>query len=41
LLGGFNAKTGMEDILKPTIESLHKISNDTAIKVVYLPYPKI
>jgi hypothetical protein len=34
-------KTSVEDIFKPTIESLHKISNDTGIKVVNLPYPKI
>jgi hypothetical protein len=36
LLGDFNAKVGMEDIFKPTIgnESLHKISNDNAVRVV-------
>jgi exonuclease III len=33
LLGDFNAKTGKEDIIKPTIgnESLHKISNDNGV----------
>jgi hypothetical protein len=28
LLGNFSAKVGREDIFKPTIESLHEISND-------------
>jgi hypothetical protein len=42
LLGDFNAKVGREDIFKPTIgnESLHDISNDTAVRVV-LPHLKI
>jgi hypothetical protein len=36
LLGGFYAKTGREDIFKPTIgnESLHEISNDNGVRVV-------
>jgi hypothetical protein len=36
LIGDFNAKVGREDIFKPTIgnESLHKISNDTEVRVV-------
>jgi endonuclease/exonuclease/phosphatase family metal-dependent hydrolase len=36
LLGDFNAKVGREDIFKPTIgnESLHKISNDTGVRLV-------
>jgi hypothetical protein len=35
LLADFNAKVGREDIFKPTIdnESLHKISNDNAVRV--------
>jgi hypothetical protein len=36
LLGDFNAKVGREDIFKLTVgnESLHKISNDTGVRVV-------
>jgi hypothetical protein len=36
LLGGFYNKVGREDIFKPTIEneSLHKISNDTGVRIV-------
>jgi hypothetical protein len=36
LLGDFNAKVGREDIFKLTIgnESLHKISNDTGVRLV-------
>jgi hypothetical protein len=37
LLGDFNAKVGREDTFKPKIgnESLHKISNDTGVRVVH------
>jgi hypothetical protein len=36
LLGDFSAEVGREDLFKPTIknESLHKISNDTGVRVV-------
>jgi hypothetical protein len=36
LLGDFNAKIGREDIFKPTVgnESLHKISNDSGVRLV-------
>jgi endonuclease/exonuclease/phosphatase family metal-dependent hydrolase len=36
LLGDFNAKVGREDIFKPTSgnESLHKISNDSGVRIV-------
>jgi hypothetical protein len=36
LLGYFNSKAGMEDIVKPTIgnESFHKISSDNRVRVV-------
>jgi exonuclease III len=36
LLGDFNSKVGREDIFKPTIwnESLHKIGNDSGVRVV-------
>jgi hypothetical protein len=35
MLGDFSAKIGREDIFKPTvgIESLHKISNDSVVRV--------
>jgi hypothetical protein len=37
LLGDFSAKIGREENFKPTItnESLHEISNDNAVRVVY------
>jgi hypothetical protein len=41
LLGDFNAKVGMEDILKPTIgkESLYEINNDYGVRLVkYVTY---
>jgi hypothetical protein len=36
LIGNFNAKVGIEDIFKPTIENegLHDISNDNGVKVI-------
>jgi hypothetical protein len=36
LLGGFSAKTGKEDIFKPTarFKSFHKISKDIGIRAV-------
>jgi hypothetical protein len=36
LLGDFNAKTGREDIFKPTVgsESLHKITKDNVVTAV-------
>jgi hypothetical protein len=36
MLGDFNAKVGREDIFTPTIgnESLHKLSNDSGIRIV-------
>jgi hypothetical protein len=36
LVGDFNAKVGKEGIFKPTIgkETLHKISNDSGVRVV-------
>jgi exonuclease III len=38
LFGDFNAKVGRKDIFKPTIgnESLHEISNDNGVRVVYI-----
>jgi len=36
LLGDFNAKVGIENIFKPTIqnESLHQDSNDNGVRIV-------
>jgi endonuclease/exonuclease/phosphatase family metal-dependent hydrolase len=34
LLGNFNAKVGREDIFKPTLGSLHEISNDNGVRIV-------
>jgi hypothetical protein len=42
LLGDFNAKVCMEDILKPTIvnENLREINNDNGVRVVNLATSK-
>jgi hypothetical protein len=42
LLGDFNAKVGREDIFKPTTgnESLHEISNDNGVRLVYFAISK-
>jgi hypothetical protein len=42
LSGYFNAKAGREDIFKPTIgnESLHEISNDNGVRLVYFATSK-
>jgi hypothetical protein len=43
LLGDFNAKVCREYIFKPTIgnDSLHKVTNDSRVKVQTLPHPEI
>jgi len=42
LLGGFKAKLGRKDTLKPTIgnESLHQNSNDNGVRIVNLATSK-
>jgi len=42
LLGGFNAKVGIENIFKPTIsnESLHQDSNDNGVRILNLATSK-
>jgi hypothetical protein len=42
LLGNFSDKVGREDVLKPTIgnESLHQISNDNGVRLVYFATSK-
>jgi hypothetical protein len=43
LLEEFNAEVGREDIFKPTTgnENLHEISNDSGVRIVNFPHPKI
>jgi hypothetical protein len=42
LLEEFSGKVGREDIFKPTIqnESLHEVSNDNGVRVVYFATSK-
>jgi hypothetical protein len=42
MLGDLNAKAGKEDIFKPTSgnKSLHDITNDNGVTIVYFPTSK-
>ena len=43
ILLDFNAEVGKENIFKPKIENenLHQDSNDSGVKILNLPHPKI